>query len=94
MIIARRVLAPAEKNGNSDISTESAQRPTPQIEFTTYGKIAERQLLSLKMRYPYLTIDRYVIMPNHIHAILVLGRQAAGASPALRLWISSAPTSL
>ena len=79
--VVGRGLAPAEKNGNSDISTESAQRPTPQIEFTTYGKIAERQLLSLKMRYAHVTIDRYVIMPNHIHAILVLDRQTAGASP-------------
>ena len=28
-----------------------------------------------------MKIDRYVIMPNHIHAILILEQEKAGASP-------------
>ena len=48
------------------------------VEYTQFGKIAERQLLSLEKRYPYIKIDKYVIMPNHIHAIFVLGEKAAG----------------
>ena len=42
---------------------------------------AEKQLFLLADRYPYLTIDQYVIMPNHIHAILILNGETAGASP-------------
>ena len=34
----------------------------------------------LEQRYPSLKIDQYVIMPNHIHAILVL-KEAAGVNP-------------
>ena len=34
----------------------------------------------LEERYPVLRIDRYVIMPNHIHIILILDA-SAGASP-------------
>ena len=34
----------------------------------------------LEQRYPSLKIDQYVIMPNHIHAILLL-EETAGASP-------------
>ncbi len=64
--IVGRGLAPAETNG---------------IEYTAFGKIAEEQLLLLEDRYPCLAIDRYVIMPNHIHAILVLEYDTAGASP-------------
>ena len=63
--IVGRGLAPAETDG---------------IEYTTFGKIAEEQLLLLENRYPCLSVDRYVIMPNHIHVILVL-EDAAGASP-------------
>jgi REP element-mobilizing transposase RayT len=48
--------------------------------YTTYGIIAREQLLLLEERYRNLKIDQYVIMPNHIHAILVL-EDAAGASP-------------
>ena len=47
---------------------------------TAYGRIAEEQLLLLEKKYPTLKIDRYVIMPNHMHMILFLG-EAAGASP-------------
>ena len=50
------------------------------IEHTIYGRIAQEQLLQLEKRYPSLTVDRYVIMPNHIHAILILDG-SAGASP-------------
>ena len=41
------------------------------IEPTIYGKIAEQQLLQLEKRYPFLRVAQYVIMPNHIHAILI-----------------------
>ena len=51
------------------------------VELTSFGKIAEKQLLSLRERYPHLVIDRYVIMPNHIHIVLGLNNEAAGASP-------------
>ena len=35
----------------------------------------------LEDRYPHFAIDQYVIMPNHIHIILILNGSAAGASP-------------
>ena len=37
-----------------------------------YGEIAKQELLDLQNRYPHVTIDNYVIMPNHIHAIISL----------------------
>ncbi len=64
--IVGRGLAPAETNG---------------IEYTYDGTVAEKQLLLLEDRYPCLTVDRYVIMPDHIHAIMVLNGETAGASP-------------
>ena len=47
-----------------------------EIQYTTYGQIAQEQLLLLEQRYPSLKIDQYVIMPNHIHAILLLEEMA------------------
>ena len=35
----------------------------------------------MEIRYPFVKVDRYVIMPNHIHAILILEQETAGASP-------------
>ena len=51
-----------------------------EAHLTGYGAIAEEQLLLLEERYPQLKINQYVIMPNHIHAILLL-EETAGASP-------------
>ena len=51
------------------------------MDYTQYGKIAEQQLILLEKRYPCLKIDKYVIMPNHIHAIFVLEKESVGASP-------------
>jgi len=50
-------------------------------KLSIYGKIAEEQLLTLEDRYPTVTIDKYVIMPNHIHVIIWLNNETAGASP-------------
>jgi len=52
-----------------------------EIQYTEYGIIAQQQLLNLTDRYPDLQMHHYVIMPNHIHALLILGEHTAGASP-------------
>lgn len=55
-----------------------------EVQYSTYGQIAEEQLFLLEKRYPSLKIDQYVIMPNHIHAILLLdGAAGASTSPTI-----------
>ena len=51
-----------------------------ELRYTQYGKIAAEQMALLEKRYPAWKVDQYVIMPNHIHAILIL-EETAGASP-------------
>ena len=51
------------------------------MRLSEYGLIAEKQLLTLEEKYGFLTIDKYVIMPNHIHIIFILDGNTAGASP-------------
>lgn len=57
------------------------------VTLTEIGKIAEQQILSIPGRYSAVAIDEYVIMPNHIHMILVINKEkddintAGGASP-------------
>ena len=41
-----------------------------EVVLTEAGRIAQEQLFALEQRYPYVRIDKYVIMPNHIHAII------------------------
>lgn len=39
----------------------------------TYGKIADNHIKQLSNHYRNVKIDKYVVMPNHIHLIVVLG---------------------
>ena len=48
------------------------------IEYKTYGKIAEKQLLLLENRYPMCKLYAYIIMPNHIHLIINPAYKTAG----------------
>jgi REP element-mobilizing transposase RayT len=34
-----------------------------------YGKIAENELLNISSHYDKIQIDKFVVMPNHIHMI-------------------------
>ena len=52
----------------------------PALTLLPFGEIADQQLRSLSTRFPSVTVEKYVIMPNHIHILLTL-RHAGGASP-------------
>ena len=50
------------------------------IHLSAFGEIAKRQLDTLEKRYAHIKIDKYVIMPTHIHAIIRITQKTAGAS--------------
>ena len=48
-----------------------------------YGQIAQELLLEVPKRYPHALVDKYVIMPNHIHAIIILKDLPGQSTPSL-----------
>ena len=42
----------------------------PHPELTKYGKIADKYINQLSEFYDHLSVESYVIMPNHIHFLL------------------------
>ncbi len=42
----------------------------PQNQLTRYGNIAEKHILAMGDFYHNILIEKYVIMPNHIHLLL------------------------
>ena len=50
------------------------------MTLNSYGKIIVKHLLSLNERFKSVEIDYYVIMPNHIHFILILDSEENGTS--------------
>ena len=51
----------------------------PSLQLTAMGKVAEQYLLSAD-RMPGIHVDKYVIMPNHVHMILRIDSGPPGAS--------------
>ncbi|MGM9648795.1 MAG: transposase [Butyricicoccaceae bacterium] len=56
----------------SDIVGNGLDRSVVSVN-TNCGNIAERQLVQIPAHFEGIRIDKYVIMPNHIHMILVIG---------------------
>ena len=52
-----------------------------EMKLTAFGKIASAEIQDLENRYKSVKIDKFTIMPNHIHAIVIIKNQTAGASP-------------
>ena len=52
----------------------------PQNILTKYGKIAEKYIKQLDDFFDNIYVDKYVIMPNHIHFILLIQNDQNGTS--------------
>ena len=44
----------------------------PRVQLTPYGSIADKYIKLMACKYENVSIDKYVIMPNHIHFIIVV----------------------
>ena len=47
-----------------------------ELHLSDLGKLAEQQLLAIPNHFCGVSIDQYVIMPNHIHVIFILNPTA------------------
>ncbi len=54
----------------------------PQMQLTKFGQVIENRIAEINRVYTHLTIDKYVIMPNHIHMIVFLtGESGTSRTP-------------
>lgn len=62
---------------------EAAESTRPSVALSSYGKIVAKHLNNLPLKYPHISISKYVIMPNHIHCIILVSASGGGrADPA------------
>jgi REP element-mobilizing transposase RayT len=54
----------------------------PKVELTPYGKVADKYIRQLNDFYEEISVESYVIMPNHIHIMLwVKGENGPSRTP-------------
>jgi putative transposase len=52
-----------------------------EVRLSSFGQVANREWLRLASRFPGLMLDAFVVMPNHLHAILILWRDRKDIGP-------------
>lgn len=58
----------------------------PSIELSCAGQLVDHAVNQIPCRYPHITVDRYCIMPDHVHMIITIHADANGrqiAAPTL-----------
>ena len=55
----------------------SIARPD-RLPLSVYGKVVEEAILNIPKHYPMISVDNYVIMPNHIHLLLQIHTDDCG----------------
>ena len=51
----------------------NCEKNEPEMVLTRVGQFVEEQLQNVTRHYPYAEIPLWVVMPNHVHAIVVIG---------------------
>ena len=64
----------------SRITVGKAALRLPQVELTEYGRITEKYIQNISVAYPNISVENYVIMPNHVHLLLLVGDGGQGAA--------------
>lgn len=52
----------------------------PALQLTDYGRIVERYIRAIPDAYPNVTLSNYVVMPNHVHLLLLVSGDGAPGS--------------
>ena len=60
---------------------EGLAPPEITVKLKPCGEIVKEQLQLIETRFLGVTVEDYVIMPDHIHAVIFLHGKAGGASP-------------
>ena len=66
----------------SDIAVGDGVLDVPNVRLSSYGKTVEETLREIETAYAWLSLDRYVIMPNHIHLLLRIETNGPSGTPA------------
>lgn len=66
----------------SEIAVGDGVLDVPNVRLSPYGEIVAETLREMGKTYSWLSLDRYVIMPNHIHLLVQIGDNGPSRTPA------------
>jgi putative transposase len=58
-----------------------------EMRLNGYGDVAEESWIWLSRQYGYVDIDKWVVMPNHLHGIVIINDSRGGSQ--CKPWVSN-----
>ncbi len=52
------------------VSMPESEEKSPKMKLNHYGLVVEEQLVWLEKQYKYVILHNFIVMPNHVHAII------------------------
>ena len=43
------------------------------VQYTSIGRVAESHIKQIEAHFSGVSVDKYIVMPNHVHMIIVIG---------------------
>ena len=67
--------------GRDDLGTPLCDDPgtPPCVSLSKYGKIVDKYISMIETHYDGVVVDKYCVMPNHVHIIITVARASNGA---------------
>jgi len=65
----------------SDITVGGGVLDAPRVTLSEYGRFVEKTLLDIDRQYDFISVEKYVIMPNHIHLLISVTDDGASGTP-------------
>ena len=62
----------------SKITVGTGVLDCPQVQLLKHGEIADKYISQLNAFYAHISVDRYVIMPDHIHILMSVHKGQSG----------------
>ena len=59
----------------------------PRQKLTPIGKVVENTILYLDDTYEDISVDKFIVMPNHIHCLLQIYSSGGRGGPPLPQWV-------
>ena len=73
-----KTLLPSTDKTNGIYVGEGLGPPEITVKLKPCGEVVKEQLHLIESRFPSVTVEEYVIMPDHIHAVIVLHERTGG----------------
>jgi REP element-mobilizing transposase RayT len=87
------IVADAAVETQNFASLQSIESDAPQMQLSEIGRVAHDCWMQIPAHFPFVALDAFVVMPNHVHGIIIIDKSDNDADANCRDAINRVSTS-